>query len=281
MPLEPEQVQVRDLVMGPGTDYIVTAFNPWNRQAKVAGEGPNPWGHGGYSGAEWLDVTVVNFGIHTVGTSSTDWLIKHRALDQAFAPVETGADIELRFAIGADEYLMWGRPRMLNPQIQNIRSGEITTSASFVCLDPLIYSAELHEATIELPYWVGGIEVPIDVEAGVGIEVPSTLVGGHAEVTNDGDRNARVLLRFNGPVRRPFVTIAGATLTLDLDIPEGDWVDVDTHLQTVLLNGTASRLSSAHGTWPILPPGTHTVRYGARSAHHPDATLIVRWRDTY
>lgn len=283
MPLQPEQVQVRDLVMGPGTDYEITAFNPWNRQARVLGEGPNPWGPGGYSGAEFLDVAVVNIGIHTVGTSSEDWMAKHWALQQAFDPVGTDGDAELRWAIGSSEYLMRGRPRMLNPQIQNIRSGEITSSASFVALDPLIYSAILHELTLTIGRWEDGVASPVESEAGIGVEVPSFRVGGSGELTNSGTRPARLLLRFNGPVVAPSVTVAGLTLELDMAIPVGHWVDVDTADRTVWYDGSSaqSRLSDAHGSWPFLPPGTHEVRYGAGSSYHPDATITVRWRDTY
>jgi|GEM_PF-2806419 len=276
MPLEPEQIQVRDLVMGEGTDYIVSAFNPWNRQTRMSGEGPNPWGHGGYSGAEWLDVAVVNMGIHTVGENETDWWAKHSALMEAFAPVETGPDVELRWALGTTEYMMRGRPRMLNPQVQNIRSGEITSSASFVALDPLIYSGELHEVTLGLPTWSGGLIVPVAVP----VVLDAVMSDGVATVTNAGMRTARVLLRFDGPVSRPAVTLAGATLSLDLDIPAGHWVDVDTLDRTVLYDGHISRLMDARGSWPVLPPGSHELRFTARR-FDPDAALTVRWRDTY
>ena len=278
MPLEPGQIQVRDLVMDDGTTtpYMVLSFNPWNRQIRASGEGENPWGHGGYSGAEWLDIAVVNMDIHVIGVSDSDWMTKQFALMQAFAPVETGPDVELRWMVGDTEYMMRGRPRMLNPTVRNIQSGEITSSASFVCLDPLIYSGELHEAPLGLPRWSGGLAVPVEVP----VSLDAELSDGVTTITNAGMRTARVLLRFDGPVSRPAVTLAGATLALDLDIPAGHWVDVDTLDRTVLYDGHISRLQDARGSWPVLPPGSHELRFTARR-FDPDAALTVRWRDTY
>jgi len=274
--MESLQVQVGDLPMGHGTSYVVTDFNPWNRTVRASGEGDNPWGHGGYSGAEWLATAVVNMGIHVIGENEADWMTKHFALMQAFAPVETGPDVELHWAIGDIEYMMRGRPRMLNPRVRNMRTGKVLASASFVALDPLIYSAELHEVTLGLPRWSGGLEVPVKVP----VSLDATLSDGVATVTNAGMRTARVLLRFDGPVSRPAVTLAGATLALDLDIPAGHWVDVDTLDRTVLYDGHISRLMDARGSWPVLPPGSHELRFTARR-FDPDAALTVRWRDTY
>lgn len=276
------QVSVNGLVMGDGTDYIITDFNPWTRQARVTGSGDNPWSDGSWAGTEFYESVVVNMGIHTIGTSAADWQAKHWALMRAFAPIRTSlVEAELRWVIGGVEYLMRGRPRMLSPKIQNINSGEITSSASFVALDPAIYSADEHTITMGLPAWAGGLTAPITAP----VAITATQSDGIADATNTGIVPARLLLRITGPVTTPSVTVitpdgVPLTLTIDTELGTGDWIDIDTAERSVLLNGSISRLSSVYGTWPLLWPGTSTIRYRA-AATNPDTHLTIRWRDQW
>lgn len=277
MALTEGQVQVADLIMGRDTAYKMREFNPWVRETRADHTGDNPWGNGGYSGAEWLDTSTVAMLVRVLGINALDWNEKHWALTSVFSPVETGPDVELRWVTGGIEYLMRGRPTVVDPKIRHLRKGEILTRLGIRCDDPLIYSAELHETVLGLPQWSGGLHVDMHVPA----DIDATVVDGAAELTNAGTRTARMLFRIDGPVTQPTIQLGGATLTLGMTIPAGHWVDIDTVDRTVLYDGVTSRLTDASGTWPVLPPGTHPLKWSARSGYHVDASLTARHRDTY
>lgn len=282
MPLQEGQVQLRDLVMGRGTAYKVTAFNPYIRSARVTGSGENPWDDGGWAGAEFREVVAVNFGITIRGTSAADWQAKHWDLEAAFDPVGTAADeVELRWCTGGTEYCMFGRPRGLSPEIKNLRTGRIANSASFSALDPSIYSGTEHVISTGLPAWSGGLTVPVTVP----VTIPQTQIAGFAEAANAGKRSARLLLRIDGPVERPSITVVTAdgvpvTLYLDTVLEEGQWLDIDTAARSVVLNGFITRLRDAYGDWPLVWPGVNELRWRAET-YNPDALLTARWRDRW
>lgn len=165
MPLTEGQVQLRTLVMGAGTAYrIQSGFNPWSRRARADQGGARAWGHGSWSGAEWQAETVVPIRILVVEPSGTAaWLAAHQALLAAFAPSHT--DLDLRFVVGGTEYLMVGRPRLVEPETDLIGLGMAYTQCAFVATDPMIYSGDEHEETIGLPMTSGGLIVPGDAGA--------------------------------------------------------------------------------------------------------------------
>lgn len=281
MALSEGQVQVRDLVMGEGTQFIVSAFNPYNRSVRADRTGDAPWGDGGWSGSEWREVAVVNMGVHIDASSNAEWQALHWQLDAAFAPIRTGAsEIELRWMNAGTEYLMFGRPRMLQPTIRNLRSGQVTASASFVCPDPAIYSGIEHTATVGVLRRTGGLSTPFSVPFGVS----SVVADGVATLANAGTSPARLLLRIVGPVSAPRVTVIGPggiplTLFLTTVLGVGEFLDIDTAERLVLLNGTTSRLSDAFGDWPLLAPGVSTIEFRADAV--TAGTLTIRFRDTY
>jgi len=273
------QVRVGDLVMGPGTSYIVSSFNPYNRSVRASQSGDAPWSDGGWSGAEWREVAVVNMGIHIDGSSNTEWQALHWALDAAFAPVRTGSDVELRWVNAGTEYLMYGRPRMLQPLIRNLRSGQVTSSASFVCPDPSIYSAEEYTAEVGLLHRIGGLSTPF----GTPTSIHSVTADGEATLTNTGTGAARLLLRITGPVANPRISLITDTtvqvLYLDTVLGPEDVLDIDTKDKLVVLNGSTSRLADAWGDWPLLS-GQALIRFEA-DVYEPDARLTIRYRSTW
>lgn len=281
MPLSEGQVQVRDLVMGRGTAYKVTGFNPWNRSARVTGSGDNPWDDGGYAGAEFREVVAVNMDVTVRGVSAADWWAKHVELDAAFAPIGTGPEVELRWVTGGIEFVMFGRPRGLGPEIKNLRTGRIANTASFSALDPSIYSSTEYTVSTGLPAWSGGLTVPVTTP----LLVAQTQTSGIITATNSGKAVTALYLRIDGPVTDPTITVVGPdaipyTLSLETVIEAGQWISIDTKAQSVLLNDSITRLSSAYGSWPLLQPGVSTVTWRA-TTYDPTAQLTARWRDRW
>lgn len=103
------------------------------------------------------------------------------------------------------------------------------------------------------------------------------------QATNAGTFNADALYRVDGPIVNPRIEnlSTGATFKLGLTIAAGDHVLIDTSTRTVLLNGTANRYTTVTtgSTWPVLVPGSNTIRIGADTT--TAALFTVTWRSTW
>jgi hypothetical protein len=293
MALLPGQYQIRDLVMGENTEYLVVMdTNPFNRTVRADQTGPRAWDHGSWSGAEWQEEAVVPLRIFinaSSGPSGIDstaaWLQAHQQLMAAFAPIaDVLTNIELRFEMGGSEFILFGRPRMVESNLRLIRSGRSVSNAAFVALDPLVYSGELHTTgVIPLPIYISGMSVPLLVP----FLIETNRIGGGATLVNAGTALTGLRLRLDGPLSEPSVTLQRSdglvqTLRFLLEIETGQWLDVDTAARTVLLNGLpqASQRGQTvvQNGWPLLPPGTSEIRFAASDG---SGTLTVEYRDAW
>jgi hypothetical protein len=269
------QVSIGDLLLGRDTDYQLLGFNPWTRTVRTD-QADHAFQDGAWSGREFRDAVTIPMRIRVKGTDQASWLALHQALDAAFAPSAT--DVELRFQAGGQQYLMYGRPRMVDPDIAILGLGRITTAAAFVALDPTVYSGDEHQVQVGLPSDTGGLVLPLTVP----FTVAATFTAGRADLTNAGTKDAPLALRIDGPASEPTVTLLTDTGPLTLrvlfDIDDGQWLDLDTKARTALLNGEVSRRGLVSGDWPLLPPGTSELAFNA-ALFDPDARLTATWRD--
>jgi len=272
------QVQLRSLVFGAETMHrMVTHFNPFVRSVRASEGDARAWNHGAWSGAEFVDAVVIPMRIVALGQGAPQFLALHQQLTAAFAP--SSQDLELRFAVAGSEYVMYGRPRLVEPEPRNI-TGIAYYRAAFIALDPLIYSGAEHLQTLVLPQVTGGLTLPVQAPFTIG----ATVITGRAQITNAGTAPAGLRLRFNGPVVEPRVSLlvgsVTSTLRILLTLTAGQFLDVDTAARTVYLNGTVSRRGNTTGDWPILPNGTYELAFDA-TTYDAAASLEVRWRDAW
>lgn len=281
MALAEGQWQLRDLVLGPGTTYqVLNDTNPFACQVRADQGGARAWAHGGWSGVEWQSERVVpirllvDVGAHDVAAA----IAALHAVAAAFRA--SHADLSLTFRLGGSEYLLWGRPRMTEPDTSLLGVGKASIRCAFVGLDPLIYSSVEGSSMLGLPQFTGGLVVPVTAP----VTVDAVQTAGTADVTNAGTADAGLMLRIDGPVLEPRVTLlhpdGPQTLRFGLELAAGQWLDVDTRARTVLLGGVTSRRGQVSGDWPILPGGTHTIRFGAAD-YNNDAMLTVSWRSAW
>lgn len=284
MPLAKGQVELDGLLLGPGTSYKVRAFNPWIRSVRADAMGDIPQGHGSYSGPEYREHATVPIRVVVMGVSSGTWHPLHQDLARALDAVGTSGDKVLRFRTGGVDYRMYGRPRMVEPDIRDLETGYILTAGSFVALDPKIYSdAEHLIGPLGLPTTSGGLTLSFTVPFSIG----STLTGGIAEdLANVGNLEAPLRIRFDGPLESPWVVLNRSdglqqTARVNVTLGVGEWVEVDAGRRTVLLNGTTSRYGSWSGDWLSIPSrGTADLLW--RAANNSAAgTLRAWWRDTW
>ncbi len=83
------------------------------------------------------------------------------------------------------------------------------------------------------------------------------------EIVNLGRSPASIIVRFNGPVLNPRLEIVSqGVISVDYNIPEGEYIEVDTRRDTVVNQVRASRYSSVSDAtdWPQLGPVTNVIR---------------------
>lgn len=280
------QASVRGLVIGRGTRYrLVAEWNPFTLPVRADQGGPRAWNHGTWTGAEWADQRAVSIRLVTVAADHGQWLALHQELAAAFAPIaDVNEQVELRFVFGGREYLLFGTPRLVEPDLKAVASGRVPTRCDFVAQDPRIYSGELHQVATGLPTFQGGLLVPLVVP----FTVAGVQLGGRETLFNEGTADAGLFLRLDGPLQEPRVTLQRpdgtvATLRFDITLAAGQWLEVDTAAETVFLNGlpTASQLGRTAGEFFLLPPGTSTLRFAHGGNHNDDARVTVSFRDAW
>ncbi|NUQ88965.1 MAG: hypothetical protein HOQ43_10935 [Glycomyces artemisiae] len=296
--LDERQISLRGLVMGPGTPYKILEFEAWTRTVR-ASDTDRAWAHGAYSGAEWHKDAVIPILVEIQASSATEWRYHHRRLAAAARPVETGSSPELRYRLRGDteEFMQRVRPRGVMPKIRQLGGGMIRTGLSVVALDPTVYSGEEYSTgDVGLPLIEGGLVAPWTAP----LLSVVTISAGRATLLNRGDRAVGLRIRLTAGADglvQPVITMARPdgivqSLRIALDLTDGDYLDIDTSAQTIVLNGTASRRSYVTGDWPILP-GTDPLAESlgeailtsdlswSASAPSETATMSALWRDAY
>jgi len=127
----------------------------------------------------------------------------------------------------------------------------------------------------------GGLTVPFIV--------PGVLVGGELTITNTGTTDTSLQIRVDGPVveprlvlRRPDGTVQ--TLSFDLELTTGQWLDIDTVAKTALLNGLAGANQRGVATWAMDPypvqPGVNILRF-ASAVYNDTAQITAEHRSAW
>lgn len=287
MALEEGQWQVRSLVLGPGTAYrLMDSTNPFTVTVRSDQSGPRAWNHGSYSGAEWGNSRMVAIRLLVEADDLAGWRDAHQALAAAFAPIgDSVADVQLRFVLGATEYLLFGRPRMVEPEMQLAGTGRTFTRCAFDALDPRIYAGLESNAQTGLPVQTGGLTVPLTVP----FTVDGVLAGGSAALLNEGTTDTALTLRIDGPVIQPVVVLqrpdgSVQSIRFDLTLAAGQWLDISTAARTALLNGLPQANQRGRAIWSVDPyplqPGTTTLRYLAGGSN-VTTEVTATWRSAW
>ncbi|MFI6162236.1 phage distal tail protein [Micromonospora haikouensis] len=282
MALTEGQVQLRDLVVGPGTPFRFVKgshFNPFARTVRVDQSAARSWADGAWSGAEWAEQITVPMRLVVLASGAAEYAERMHELLTAFAP--SHVDVDLRFVIGGVEYLMRGRPRMVDPESRHI-DGHTFVQAAFVALTPRIWSAAETVLSTGLPTSTGGITWD---PGGLTWPVtwPAVVSTGVIQAYNAGKVDTSPRLVVTGPCVGPRVlhTGLGRTLAWDITLTDGQWLDVDVARRTSLLNGQVSRAGlMTSREWFELPPGWSEIAFGAQ-LYDPLALLSVGFRSAW
>ena len=108
--------------------------------------------------------------------------------------------------------------------------------------------------------------------------VPAGQTPGGVVVPNNGTAAYWPVLRIDGPVPNPVLTLneTGDWVRIEVDLAAGQWLDVDCGNRRVLLNGRVSLAThvSFSGNWLAVPVGGGSLTWSADAAD-PAASLTV------
>lgn len=211
MALDEDQVHLvganRDLLMGAGTRFDTqSAFNPFTTSVRTPQTQDRPYGHGALVGAEWMDERVVP--IRVIANGATPDVPGTRAAVQDMsatfsAVAATGEIAELRFRLAEDpdEFVLFGRPRGIDADMDTLALGYSYVSTAFVASDPRIYSGDLSSQSTGLPLQQGGLTIPA-VPASTRLRLPD-VSGAYASTPNHASLQITgdLSLRFGGDLR--------------------------------------------------------------------------------
>lgn len=237
--------------------------------------------HGARFGSDWRRARTITV---TLEVLSFDEATFHAAVGQLLAAFgDVGVTRPLVVTMVG---LAGGSPVELEARVRNFEIPQdhsyavwaATAVVQLVAADPTFRSLAEHTLTMTVTQAVAGRTYPR-----VGNRVyPSSPGAGTLAVVNGGTAPTYPRLRIFGPVVDPVVRneTTDRVISLSLSLAAGDYVDIDHHARTVVLNGQASRYSTLVSAdfWP-LEPGSNSLRYSALA---PTASYLeVAWRDAW
>jgi len=152
----------------------------------------------------------------------------------------------------------------------------------FECSDPRRYSLEEHVWNLQMPPVVSvGLVYPLTYPLDYGEEVTSSV----GNLVNDGDILTPITIVMNGPMFNPAIInqTTGVRLQFNINLSADEFLQIDTRVGTVFLNGIADRLYTRSAiSAPILSfglvPGDNQIQLTA-SSWGSNASATIIWRD--
>lgn len=190
--------------------------------------------------------------------------------------------IPLRFAHpGVAQRVVFVKPLGVRYSVNQLRRTGCT-DVQFTCQaeDPRIYDDAVitQQLVIGLPITTG-FAFSLSFDFGFGAPVSPEGV----TINNYGNRPAPGVITIPGPVTDPVIynDTYSHTLSFDIDVATGDWLEVDLGNHTVKLNGSVSRRGALlEPDWFLLEPGENFIRYRAGAGGTNPASIAYRnaWR---
>lgn len=275
------QWQIRDLLMGPGTDYVIrrpgTTPHAW---PDVRSEDVEYDAHDGVLptsdllGGRRVPLTV---GVRSSSRAAARAAL--RSLQAAWAPSRTDIELAWKDDLGTFRYV--GRPRLADPDESLVAAGVVEVDCRFLATSPYYESATESTGSTGRTTPGSGVTPPFTPPFTLGASVSGTI-----RVSNDGTAAAGWTARLGGPLTDPVITnqTTGERLAFTanggLDLAAGEYVELSSEGRSALLAGTSSRRSqlSLDSRWWQFPPGATDLELAADAG---TGTLTVTWRDAY
>lgn len=267
--------QWRTFSFGPGTPYPVTAIEGIDALPDIqAADVDRPQTDGAWTGTDQVSPRTIVLSLGIQGTDPVDLEAKRKAALFVLGP--SRKDVER--LILTDGRMVYGKLRkssMPTDMAADWRLGDI--HLQFLCPDPKVYLGDLQSVTLI----AGGTRLtgrtyPRGYQSGIPNYIapkgwqypPLTQVISAGLLTNNGNVPAPCDCTLTGPLLNPAIEVVGQTwfpINVSLGATDVLRVTRDYH---VLLNGVERRdLIGTGAQWPVIPPGTWTIRIFAQSGN--------------
>ena len=275
------QYQIRDLLMGPGTGFIIrrpgSTPHPWPDMS--SDDVPFDQGHGIHAGSDLLGGRRVPLTIGIRAASRSAARAALQTLQAAWRPTST--DIELAWRDDLGTFRFVGRPRLADPNEDLVSAGVVDVECRFMATNPFYEAAIPGSDTTSRTTAGSGFTPPFTPAFTLGASTDGTL-----RATNVGSADASWTARLEGPLTNPVITNLATRERLafsangGLVLGAGEFVAIDAAARSVLLAGTASRRSqlSLDSRWWSLAPGDTDIELTADAG---TGTLSVTWRSAW
>jgi hypothetical protein len=293
-PLAPWQFDLGGFLFGKNTSVPISNIEGLGSPDVRDQDVDNPVGDGVFPGQDFYGVRTVRFeaGIKTPGDpTAAAAVLAHlqRAADAPSSRTRPGGHALLRGRWpGHDTRRLYGRLRRAEAtSTSNALNGWIPLDIEFAATDPRWHADVPSSLTLSLdqaaptPAPPGPPCLPADCSEADPARRPGWI-------TNHGDTPAWPSLTLHGPLTNPRVwnTATGHHLALEMELREGEWVEIETRPGTrwALRNGTTNTANAMTPTSRLdrftIPPGRSEIGW---SGHDPTGTsrLHISWRSAY
>jgi hypothetical protein len=272
-----QQGQWRQFFFGPGTSYPVTEIDGIDGLPPIqSADVDRPQIDGAWTGADQVSPRVIQLSLGIQGTDPADLEAKRKAALFVLGPSRKATE-RLVLTDGRTVYGKLRKSSMPSDMGFDWRLGEI--HLEFYCPDPKVYTGDYQSATLI----AGGARLTgrtykrgytaasgaPNYVAPKGWQYPPTSqIVSQAQMTNTGNVPAPVNCVLTGILLNPAIEVVGQTLfPINVSLGPTDVLQV-TRDYHVILNGVERRdLIGIGAQWPVIPPGTWTIRLFAQSGN--------------
>jgi hypothetical protein len=280
------QLQLGDLVLGPGTPYEYFDLTGLDELPDLrTDDTPRPGGHGEFTGIDYASGRTVEMTLEVAAEPAlaVTYQAALAALRVATVPATDGARTPFWFRLPGQPVLrldMKVRRRRI-PTDRAYEMGLASPQLQLRAASPFATGTD-RTASASLPSSSSGMAFPMAFPMTFGAGGST----GRVVMTNAGTAPASVLYTVLGPLEAGFELVEVATgrrLVYVEALTATDVVVLDSALGTVMLNGTAPRRSKLTRAqwWQVPAGGTCIVQINPLGTYQAAASLAAGWADTY
>lgn len=251
------QVQIGDVLMGPGTSYLITGREGFGSPDVRSTDVAKTLDDGDWMGRDSYASRVLTLTIVVRGTSPADATAQYEALQQAWYsdPAAPFHNLWWRFP-GVPAQRAIGKPRRIQANKSRLLQGRIDVVAEFYSPYAPLFGEDVTLTATPKIVTGGGRSYPLVYPKTYSL----TVSGGQSQfATNSGSYPSWMLLTFSGGAAsspRLYNLTTGAFCGFDVVMAAGDVLEVDMRLRTATLNGQNVRTKLTAGSeFFSLPPG--------------------------
>jgi tail protein len=271
------EYQYRDLIFGGDGAYSeINVESVQGLELDVRDEvDPKGARHGSFTFGRFLKERriIVAGDVHGPRTRRVELL---QRLAEVFQPDNVDRPFKFQYLDGIVKLVYAKTVRKSTPIDKVAAKSPTPYAVELLAGDPLIYEDATRSLTLQ-PANVGTSGVPVPVVMPAVFELGPSAFG---FAINAGLIGAPLRVFFYGPATNPQLANleTGELLKLNLAIADGDYIEVDVGEETVLLNGTATRITNLDptSTFFTLGPGTTRLQFIA-DATGEQTRAMIEW----